>query len=95
MPRDEFEALAVHVAAALARRFEGLFLQPYLCPAGVPSIAYGATYYEGGRRVMLKDPAITRPGRGFTALDGAHRLPAGRAEVVPKRRHATTSGRAD
>jgi lysozyme len=60
MPRDEFEALAVQVAAALARRFEGLFLQPYLCPAGVASIAYGATYYEDGRRVTLKDPAITR-----------------------------------
>jgi len=61
MTRAEFEALAVQVAAALARRFEGLFLLPYLCPAGIPSIGYGATYYEDGRRVTLKDPAITRP----------------------------------
>lgn len=60
MTRAEFEALAVRVAAALARRFEGLFLLPYLCPAGIPSIGYGATYYEDGRRVMLKDPAITK-----------------------------------
>lgn len=60
MSRAQFEALAVQVAAALARRFEGLFLLPYLCPAGVPSIGYGATYYEDGRRVTLKDPAITR-----------------------------------
>jgi lysozyme len=60
MTRAEFEALAVKVAAALARRFEGLFLLPYLCPAGIPSIGYGATYYENGARVMLKDPAISR-----------------------------------
>lgn len=49
----------VAVAAALARRFEGLFLRPYLCPAGVPSIGYGATYYEDGARVTLKDAPIT------------------------------------
>ena len=52
--------LAVSVAAALARRFEGLFLTPYLCPAGVPTIGYGATYYEDGTMVTLSDPAITR-----------------------------------
>jgi lysozyme len=48
------------IAAALARRFEGLHLTPYLCPAGVPTIGYGATYYEDGTPVTLKDPAITR-----------------------------------
>ena len=52
--------LAVAVAAALARRFEGLFLTPYLCPAGVPTIAYGATYYEDGTAVTLLDPAVSR-----------------------------------
>lgn len=52
--------LAVKVAAALARMFEGLYLTPYLCPAGVPTIGYGATYYEDGTRVTLSDPAITR-----------------------------------
>jgi lysozyme len=51
---------AIELAAALCRRFEGLFLRPYLCPAGVPTIGYGATYYEDGTRVMLKDPPITR-----------------------------------
>jgi lysozyme len=60
MVRAEFEALAVRVAAALARRFEGLYLTPYLCPAGVPTLGFGATFYEDGRRVTLKDPAITR-----------------------------------
>jgi lysozyme len=51
---------AVQVAAALARRFEGLYLTPYLCPAGVPTIGYGATYYEDGTPVTLRDAAITR-----------------------------------
>ena len=35
--------LAILVALALMRRFEGLYLTPYLCPAGVPTIGYGAT----------------------------------------------------
>lgn len=51
--------LALEVAAALCRRFEGLRLRPYLCPAGVPTIGYGATHYEDGRRVQLKDQPIT------------------------------------
>lgn len=52
--------LAVEVAAALARRFEGCYLRPYLCPAGVPTIGYGATYYPGGRRVTLHDAPISK-----------------------------------
>lgn len=52
--------LAAATAAALARRFEGLFLSPYLCPAGVPTIGYGATFYMDGRRVQLTDPPISR-----------------------------------
>ena len=51
---------AVQVAAALARRFEGLYLTPYLCPAGVPTVGYGATYYQDGRRVELTDAPITK-----------------------------------
>ena len=41
-------------------RFEGVELSPYLCPAGIPSIGLGATYYLDGRAVRLTDPAITR-----------------------------------
>ena len=47
------------MAASLARRFEGLYLTPYLCPAGVPTVGYGATYYEDGGHVQLTDPPIT------------------------------------
>lgn len=52
--------LAVFVAAELCRRFEGCRLRPYLCPAGVPTIGYGATRYPDGRAVLLTDPAITQ-----------------------------------
>jgi lysozyme len=48
------------IAASLCRSFEGLYLRPYLCPAGVPSIGYGTTMYENGVRVTLNDPPITK-----------------------------------
>lgn len=51
--------LAVEIAAVLIRNFEGRMLYPYLCPAGVPTIGYGATYYEDGRAVTLRDAPIT------------------------------------
>lgn len=48
------------LASALCRRFEGLYLSPYLCPAGVPTIGYGATFYEDGTKVSLRDKPITK-----------------------------------
>lgn len=59
-PRPATDAL--EIAAALCRRFEGFAARPYLCPAGVPTIGYGATHYLDGRRVTLTDPPITKEG---------------------------------
>lgn len=42
----------------LIKSFEGLFLKPYLCPAGIPTIGYGNTFYENGKKVTLKDKVI-------------------------------------
>lgn len=42
----------------LIKSFEGFFSKPYLCPANVPTIGYGATYYEDGHKVSLKDSPI-------------------------------------
>lgn len=39
----------------LIRKFEGLRLRPYLCPAGVPTIGYGHT----GPDVSMSMPSIT------------------------------------
>lgn len=44
---------------AIIKKHESLRLKPYLCPAGVPTIGYGNTYYGNGLRVKLSDPAIT------------------------------------
>ncbi len=47
------------IAAGLCRRFEGLSLKPYRCPAGVPTIGYGSTTWEDGRPVSLADAPIS------------------------------------
>ena len=44
----------------LLKKFEGLSLKPYLCPALIPTIGYGNTYYPNGSKVKLTDPAITQ-----------------------------------
>lgn len=44
----------------LIKRFEGLELKPYKCPAGIPTIGYGNTYYPSGSKVKLTDPVITK-----------------------------------
>ena len=51
---------AVQLAADLCRRFEGFRSAPYLCPAGVPTIGFGATHYLDGRLVRMTDPPISR-----------------------------------
>ena len=43
----------------LIKKHEGLRLKPYLCPADVPTIGYGNTFYEDSRAVSLDDPNIT------------------------------------
>jgi lysozyme len=50
---------AKKTAKVLIRKYEGCFLRPYLCPAGVPTIYYGATFYKDGRKVQLTDPVGT------------------------------------
>jgi len=46
-------------AIALCILFEGYREQPYLCPAGVPTIGYGTTRYPSGRRVQMTDPGCS------------------------------------
>ena len=43
----------------LIKRFEGFRAEPYRCPANVPTIGYGATFYPGGPRVNMADKPIT------------------------------------
>ena len=43
---------------ALIKQFEGFSVRPYLCPAGVPTIGYGATYYPDGKKVTMRDKPV-------------------------------------
>ena len=44
------------------KQFEGFSSRPYLDVAGVPTIGYGATYYQDtGRRVSLSDAPLSEP----------------------------------
>lgn len=54
------ESNPLQQAKVLCALFEGLYLKPYLCPAGVPTIGYGTIKYESGQRVTLSDPPITK-----------------------------------
>lgn len=47
------------VGLTLIKRYEGFSSKPYLCPAGIPTIGYGSTYYENNQKVKLTDPPIT------------------------------------
>ena len=44
---------------AIIKQYEGFRSKPYLCPAHVPTIGYGATYYPDGKKVTLNDPEVT------------------------------------
>jgi len=51
--------VALDTAVKLSKHFEGLFLKPYFCPAGVPTIGYGTVWKSDGTRVTMEDPPIT------------------------------------
>ena len=70
----DVRAKAIQITQALCRRFEGFYSVVYLCPAGVPTIGYGATYYADGRPVTMKDAPITR--------EQAERLPPERPAAI-------------
>ena len=70
------------LAEGLCKVFEGFKSKPYLCPAGIPTIGYGSTYYLDGRKVTLQDAPITeeaaaallRHELAYTFLPGVLRL---------------------
>lgn len=51
---------ALRLVMALCIHYEGLYLRPYLCVAGVPTIGVGSTRYLDGTPVRLTDPPITK-----------------------------------
>lgn len=53
----------------LIKLHEGFRSKPYICPAGVPTIGYGSTYYPNGVKVTLKDRPITETQAHLMLLD--------------------------
>lgn len=51
---------AVGAAIKLIKKWEGFMPEAYLCPAGVPTIGYGSTFYEDGEKVKMTDEKIDR-----------------------------------
>jgi len=45
---------------SLIKHYEECVLHPYLCPAGVPTIGWGNTFYPNGKKVTMKDSPITQ-----------------------------------
>ena len=43
----------------LIKKYEGLSLKPYKCPAGVWTIGYGTTVYPDGKKVQPTDDPIS------------------------------------
>ena len=43
----------------IIKLMEGFRSAPYKCPAGIPTIGYGATFYPGGKKVTMADATIT------------------------------------
>jgi lysozyme len=64
--------MKLDIAAALCKQFEGYRGKPYLCPAGVPTIGYGNTYYADGRKVALTDAPMSEPDAAALLLQELH-----------------------
>jgi lysozyme len=43
----------------MIKTFEGFKSAPYKCPAGIPTIGYGATFYPNGKKVTMTDKALS------------------------------------
>lgn len=53
----------------LIKKYEGLSLKPYKCPAGIWTIGYGTTVYPNGNKVKPTDEPITKDMAGALLLN--------------------------
>ena len=44
----------------IIKKHEGFRSKPYLCPAGVPTIGYGNTFYPDGAKVTMQDKPLSK-----------------------------------
>ena len=74
---------------SLLKTFEGFRAKPYRCPAGIPTIGYGATFYPDGRPVSMTDPAISEAEASRILVDmlGEFEAAVDRLVTVPITQH--------
>lgn len=63
----------------IIKKYEGFRNAPYLCPANVPTIGFGSTFYEDGSRIMtvVRNTTtlnVTTVGQFLYSLNVADRL---------------------
>jgi lysozyme len=51
---------ALDLAVELIAKYEGFRAEPYMCPAKIPTIGYGTTWYPHGPRVTMNDKPCTQ-----------------------------------
>ncbi len=63
--------------------------RPYFCPAGKPTIGYGATFYPDGHPVSMTDPAISEAEASRILVDMLAEFEAAvdRLVTVPIKQH--------
>lgn len=70
-------------AAELIAQFEGFRANPYLDSVNIPTIGYGTTFYENGKKVALGDPPVTKDRAMSLMLNylNVHTLPTFKANI--------------
>lgn len=51
---------------------EGIVLKPYLDSVGIPTIGIGCTFYQGGRRVTMKDKPLKNVQAAWDLFDAVN-----------------------
>jgi len=68
---------------ALIKSYEGLYLESYLCPAGVPTLGWGTTVYPDGTKVQLGESCTKEEAQEFFDYDMKNKYgPAVKKSVV-------------
>lgn len=70
--------LIPQAAVDIVERWEGFRAEPYLCPAGVPTIGYGSTRDIHGDRITLDHPSVDEAEAELMLL----RAPGGLGDAV-------------
>jgi len=53
----------------LIKHYEGLYLDAYICPAGVKTIGYGTTVYPNGEKVQMGDKVTKEQAEEYLLSD--------------------------